>query len=72
MLRNTLHPGEFLKEELEERELSQSELAHHIGVEPGVINVICKGRTVEVGKLLKLLVPRARLELARSFRTSGF
>lgn len=44
MLKNILHPGEFLKEELEERGLTQSDLATHIGVEPGVINVICNGR----------------------------
>ena len=44
MLKNTIHPGDFLKEELEERGVSQSMLAQHIGVEPGVINVICNAR----------------------------
>ncbi len=44
MLKNSIHPGDFLKEELEERGVSQSMLAEHIGVEPGVINVICNGR----------------------------
>lgn len=44
MLKNTIHPGDFLKEELDERGISQSALAQHIGVEPGVINVICNGR----------------------------
>ncbi len=44
MLRNTIHPGEFLSEILEERNISQSKLASHIGVEPGVINLICRGR----------------------------
>lgn len=44
MLRNRIHPGEFLQEELQERGLSQSDLARHIGVEPGVINVICNGK----------------------------
>lgn len=43
-LKNSIHPGEFLREELEERELTQSDLARHIGVEPGVINQICNGR----------------------------
>ncbi len=44
MLRNTIHPGEFLSEILEDREISQSRLAKHINVEPGVINLICKGK----------------------------
>lgn len=44
MLPNTIHPGEFLSEILEERGISQSHLARHIGVEPGVINLICKRR----------------------------
>ena len=42
MLRNTIHPGEFLSDILEERGISQSQLARHIGVEAGVINLICK------------------------------
>ena len=44
MLPNTIHPGEFLQEILADREISQAQLAKHIGVEPGVINLICKGR----------------------------
>jgi addiction module HigA family antidote len=44
MLKNRIHPGEFLHEELAERGLSQSRLAAHIGVTPGVINLICNGR----------------------------
>ena len=44
MLRNTIHPGEFLSDILEEREVSQSQLARHIGVEPSVISLICKGK----------------------------
>lgn len=43
MLKNRIHPGEFLKEELLKRGISQSKLARHIKVEPGVINLICKG-----------------------------
>ena len=42
MLPNTIHPGEFLQEILAERNISQTQLARHIGVEPGVINLICK------------------------------
>ena len=44
MLPNTIHPGEFLQDILAEREISQSQLAKHIGVEPGVINLICRGK----------------------------
>jgi addiction module HigA family antidote len=44
MIPNTIHPGEFLKEMLADKEISQVELARHIGVEPGVINLICKGK----------------------------
>lgn len=44
MLPNTIHPGEFLQEMLNDRGISQVQIAKHIGVEPGVINLICKGR----------------------------
>lgn len=44
MLPNTIHPGEFLREILDDRKISQMRLAKHIGVEPGVINLICKGK----------------------------
>ncbi len=44
MLKNRIHPGEFLREELAERGISQSHLAAHIGVTPGVVNLICNGR----------------------------
>ncbi len=55
MLRNTIHPGEFLVEILEERGISQSKLAKHISVEPGVINLICKGRRgISAGMAKKL------------------
>jgi len=39
-----VHPGEVLKDELEQTELTQSALAHHIGVLPKTINEICRGR----------------------------
>jgi len=39
-----VHPGEVLKDELEEIELTQTALAHHIGVLPKTINEICGGR----------------------------
>lgn len=39
-----VHPGEVLKDELEEIGLSQSTLAKHIFVLPKTINEICRGR----------------------------
>jgi len=44
MLPNTVHPGEFLQDILADRKITQVQLAKHIGVEPGVINLICKGK----------------------------
>ena len=43
MLKNRIHPGEFLREELSERGITQSQLAERIRVNPGVINLICNG-----------------------------
>ncbi len=37
-----IHPGEVLKDELEEVGLNQSTLAKHIGVLPKTINEICR------------------------------
>ena len=39
-----VHPGEVLKDELEELEISQTALAQHIGVLPKTINEICRGK----------------------------
>ncbi|MGR3221272.1 MAG: HigA family addiction module antitoxin [Candidatus Anammoxibacter sp.] len=39
-----IHPGEILKDELEEIELTQTTLAKHIGVLPKTINEICRGK----------------------------
>jgi addiction module HigA family antidote len=43
MLKNRIHPGDFLREELAERGITQTALATHIGVAPGIINLICNG-----------------------------
>lgn len=40
----SVHPGEVLKDELEEMDLSQSALAGHISVLPKTINEICRGK----------------------------
>ena len=39
-----IHPGEVLKDELEEINISQTALAEHIGVLPKTINEICRGK----------------------------
>jgi addiction module HigA family antidote len=39
-----VHPGAVLKDELDERGLSQSAIAQHIGVLPRTINEICRGK----------------------------
>jgi addiction module HigA family antidote len=63
MLKNRVHPGEFLREELAERSISQSQLAAHIGVAPGVINLICNGRRGISAEMAK--------KLAAAFGTSA-
>lgn len=40
-----VHPGEVLKDELEEIGLTQTALARHIGVLPKTINNICRGKS---------------------------
>jgi antitoxin HigA-1 len=39
-----VHPGEVLKDELDEVGLTQSALAKHIGVLPKTVNEICRGK----------------------------
>jgi addiction module HigA family antidote len=39
-----VHSGEILREKLQERSMSQSELARHLKMDPGKINEICRGR----------------------------
>ena len=39
-----VHPGLVLKDELEERGLTQTQIATHIGVLPKTINEICRGK----------------------------
>lgn len=50
-----VHPGEVLKDELDELNLSQTDLAKHIGVLPKTINEICRGkRGLSASMALKL------------------
>jgi addiction module HigA family antidote len=73
MLKNHIHPGEFLREELAERGITQSRLGAHIGVAPGVINLICNGRrgiSPEMAKKLAAAMetsPELWLNLQRSY-----
>ncbi|MES2275056.1 MAG: HigA family addiction module antitoxin [Bacteroidota bacterium] len=39
-----LHPGEFLQEEVEERGLKKSELAFKLGILPGHLSELFKGK----------------------------
>ena len=39
-----VHPGEVLRDELEEIRLTQTALAKHIGVLPKTVNEICRGK----------------------------
>lgn len=55
MLKNKIHPGQFLREELEERGVSQAALARHVRVQANVINQICnekRGISPEMAKKL--------------------
>ena len=38
------HPGELIKDELRERNMSQKELAQHTGIKPSVLNETIKGK----------------------------
>ncbi|MBI5605302.1 MAG: HigA family addiction module antidote protein [Deltaproteobacteria bacterium] len=50
-----VHPGEVIRDELEELGLTQSALAKHIGVLPKTINEICRGkRGISAEMALKL------------------
>jgi len=50
-----VHPGEVLKDELEEVGLTQTALAKHIGVLPKTVNEICRSkRGISVEMAVKL------------------
>lgn len=50
-----IHPGEVLKDELAELNLSQTDLAKHIGVLPKTVNEICRGkRGISASMAMKL------------------
>lgn len=49
------HPGELIRDELEERGLSQSKLAHQIGVSPSMLNEVINGKRAVNTELALLL-----------------
>lgn len=52
------HPGELIRDELEERNLTQSKLAQQIGVSPSLLNEIINGKR-SVNTELALLLEAA-------------
>lgn len=54
-----IHPGEYLRDELKARSITQSSFAAHIGLTPSYLNEIIRGRrgisaliAVKIGKAL--------------------
>lgn len=49
------HPGELIREELEERHLTQTKLAEQIGVSPSLLNEVVNGKRAVNTELALLL-----------------
>ncbi len=55
MIKSPFHPGMYLRQLLDEHEISQTRLARHIGVQIGVINQICnEKRGISASMAVKL------------------
>ena len=55
MLKSPFHPGHFLRQLVAEHNISQTQLARHLGVQIGVINQICnEKRGISPGMAIKL------------------
>jgi addiction module HigA family antidote len=71
-----IHPGDVLKDELQERDITQSALARHIGVLPRTINEICRrkrGISAELAVKLSLALgstPQFWLNLQKNWELS--
>lgn len=52
------HPGQLIRDELEERKMSQAKLAHQIGVSPSLLNEVINGKK-SVNTELALLLEAA-------------
>jgi addiction module HigA family antidote len=76
MIKSRIHPGGFLQEELRERGITQTQLADHVGVAPGVIHLICNGKrgiSPEMAKKLAVALgttPQLWMNLQVSFDLS--
>jgi plasmid maintenance system antidote protein VapI len=55
-----VHPGEVLRDELEEIGLTQSALAKHIGVLPKTINEICHDAVNDALRSLAAIIRRKK------------
>lgn len=49
------HPGQLIREELEEREMTQSKLAKQIGISPTLLNEVINGKRAVNTELALLL-----------------
>jgi len=70
----TIHPGCVLKDELEERGLSQAQLARHLHLLPKRINEICRGKrgiSAEMAMMLSRAVGCLAGFLAQSPKKMG-
>lgn len=71
-----IHPGEVLKDELEELGLTQSALAKYVGVFPKTINEICRGKrgiSAEMAMRLSIVLgasPQFWLNLQNNYELS--
>jgi addiction module HigA family antidote len=55
MLKSPFHPGMYLRKLLAEHGITQTRLAHHLGVQIGVINQVCnEKRGISPGMAIKL------------------
>jgi addiction module HigA family antidote len=61
MIKSPFHPGRFLRKLLAEHDISQTQLAGHIGVQIGVINQICNEK--------RGISPAMALKLSAALRT---
>jgi len=63
-----VHPGLVLRDELNERGITQSKLAAHIGVLPKTINEICRGKrgiSAEIAFIERDVTDRLLMHLVR-------
>jgi addiction module HigA family antidote len=62
MIKSPFHPGHYLRQLVAEHGISQTRLAHHLGVQIGVINQICNEK--------RGISPAMAMKLSMALRTS--